>query len=297
LTITDAADVYRIKELDQNTEVYGIIAGDTSYSMSPYIHNAAFKASGLNAVFVPLQVRDLDAFVRRMLKARTREVELNLRGLSVTNPHKQQITKHLDDIEESARRIGAVNTIKVVDDRLHGFNTDAEGFIRPLRAMVGDLADVRVAVFGAGGAARACTYALKTEGSKVTVFARDKAKADKFAADMDVTSAKLNDAGRMDKLSGFDIVVNATPLGTRGEDRDETLATAEQLAGVKLVYDLVYNPAETRLLREAKAAGAVTLGGFDMLIAQAERQFEIWTGMDPPVNVMAEAARKRLDES
>ncbi|HYJ92879.1 MAG TPA: shikimate dehydrogenase, partial [Pyrinomonadaceae bacterium] len=221
----------------------------------------------------------------------TREIDLNFRGFSVTNPHKQAVINYLDEIDDAARRIGAVNTIKIVDGKLHGFNTDAPGFIRPLKAKLGNINKARVAVVGAGGAARACIYALNNEGAEVAVFARDKQKADKLASAFHVVSSESQNG-----FSDFDIIVNATPLGTRGATENQTIANAEELKNVKLVYDLVYNPHETLLISEARLAGAETIGGFDMLIAQATRQFEIWTGLTAPMGEMAAAARRKLDE-
>lgn len=297
ISADDLINIYRIKELDETTDIYGIIGGNTSYSMSPYIHNPAFKAKNVNAVFVPLQVTDLGEFMRRMVMPETREVELNFHGFSVTNPHKQAIMRHLDHIDDAAKEIGAVNTVKIIDGRLHGFNTDAGGFIKPLKKELGDLSDSKAAVIGAGGAARACIYALKKEGAEVTVFARDLIKLKPLVDQFDVIAKQLptNNNQRSTGYDAFDIIVNATPLGTKGEHQDETVATAEQLEGVKLVYDLIYIPAETRLIREARKAGAKTLGGLEMLVTQGTRQFEIWTGMDAPVDEMAAAAKRRLN--
>jgi 3-dehydroquinate dehydratase/shikimate dehydrogenase len=292
-------DVFRVKELDESTEDYGIIAGDTTYTMSPYIHNAAFRTARLNAVFVPLQVHDLDAFMRRMVLPEIREIELNFRGFSVTNPHKQAIIPHLDYADDAAAKIGAVNTVKIENGKLIGFNTDAQGFIAPLVEKFGDLNAVNAAVFGSGGAARACVYSLKNAGADATVFARNVEKASALAEEFGVNLKELSaDNSRLKAdFSNFDIVVNATPLGTSGQCENETIATAEQLRGVNLVYDLIYNPPETRLLREAKLAGAQTLGGFEMLMAQAAEQFKIWTGKDAPINEMTAAAQMRLNES
>src|SRR5205807_8236437 len=139
--------------LDPETAVYGLIAGDTSYSISSHLQNTGFKALAIDSVFLPLQVADLDAFMRRMVLPDSREVELNFRGFSVTNPHKQAIIKYLDSIDETAQKIGAVNTVKIEDGKLCGYNTDAHGFIEPLRKQFGDLRNVRAAVIGAGGAA------------------------------------------------------------------------------------------------------------------------------------------------
>ena len=291
MSAQDLIDVFRVRELGRETLIYGIIAGDTSYSVSPWLHNAGFKAANLNRVFVPLQVADLDAFIRRMVMSDTREIDLNFAGFSVTNPHKQAIIPHLDEIDETAGVIGAVNTVNVRDGKLFGYNTDAPGFIAPLKTTFDDLKGARVSVVGAGGAARACVYALRREGAEVTVLARDTAKARPLMDEFGIPVAEL--------LTGHqrletDILVNTTPLGTKGETVDQTIATAEQLSGVKLVYDLVYNPAETRLLREAKIAGIPAINGLEMLIAQGAKQFEIWTGEAAPVAAMSEAVKKKL---
>jgi 3-dehydroquinate dehydratase / shikimate dehydrogenase len=287
----DLLKVFRVREIDRDTHTYGIIAGNTSYSVSPWLHNAAFKAARMNRVFLPLQVADLDSFVRRMVRLETREIELNFAGFSVTNPHKQAIIPHLDEIDETARRIGAVNTVKIEGDKLYGYNTDAPGFIAPLKSVFGDLKGARVAVVGAGGAARACIFALKQEGAEVTVLARNSIKAKALANEFDAGSEVLVPDHSFDA----DILINTTPLGTKGDAVDEAIAKADQLEGLRLVYDLVYNPAETRLLHEAKRAGVPVLGGLEMLIAQGARQFEIWTGEKAPVDEMAKAVRTKLD--
>jgi len=299
ITARDMIDVYRVKELDRSTEVYGIIAGDTSYSMSPYIHNAAFKATQRNAVFVPFQVSDLGAFMRRMVLPATREIDLNFRGFAVTNPHKQAIIRYCDEVDATASEIGAVNTVRIDGGKLIGLNTDAEGFIQPLGKTFGDLKNARVAVVGAGGASRACVYSLINAKCDVTVFARNLTSAVTLNDDFDVRIEKfeIGDSRSADVFADLDVVVNTTPLGTRSEHLNETIATADQLRGVKLVYDLVYNPLETRLLHEARRAGAETLNGFDMLISQAAEQFKIWTGNDAPVEIMAATAKQKLDEA
>jgi 3-dehydroquinate dehydratase / shikimate dehydrogenase len=287
-------DVFRVKELDRDTNVYGVIAGDTSYSLSPYMHNAAFTKAEINSVFIPLQVRDIDAFVRRMVNPATREVELNFRGFSVTNPHKQAIMNYLDGVDDTAQKIGAVNTVNVDDGKLVGYNTDAPGFIAPLKLMYGDLKGARAVVVGAGGAARACVYALLSAGADVVIAARDGSKAAALADEFGVASQPLNTDHR--PLT-TDILINATPLGTAGGGEDETVARSEELGHVKLVYDLVYNPSETRLIKEAKAAGVRTLGGIDMLIAQGAEQFSIWTGDAAPVDEMRNAVIERLNRT
>ena len=286
----DLIEVYRAKELNEETEVYGILGSNTSVSMSPYMHNAAFKFHNLNAVFVPLQVNDLEGFMRRMVKPETREVELNFKGFSVTIPHKQTIIKHLNFIDETASKIGAVNTVKIVDGKLHGYNTDAKGFIEPLLNSYGDIQNAKVAVLGAGGAARACVYALVNKGANVTVFARDTQKAQNISEDFQV---ELNLLSNND-FNEFDILVNTTPLGMKGKAEDETPAVGKQFENVKLVYDLVYNPFQTLLLKEADRFHVPKIGGLAMLIAQAMEQQKIWTGLDAPMREMSRAVLERL---
>ena len=291
----DLTEVYRAKELDEKTEVYGILGSNTSVSMSPYIHNEAFKFHKLNSVFVPLQVHNLNEFISRMVKPETREVELNFKGFSVTIPHKQSIIKHLDFIDETAKAIGAVNTVKIVDGKLYGYNTDAQGFIEPLLNSYGDLQQAKVAVIGAGGAARACVYALKKQGAEVTVFARDLEKAKPFAEEFAIELQQLttNNEQRT-TYENFDILVNTTPLGMKGKADGETPAIAEQLNGLHLVYDLVYIPFQTPLMAEADIAEIPKIGGLAMLIAQAVEQQKIWTGLEAPMKEMIRAALERL---
>ena len=291
----DLIEVYRAKELDENTEVYGILGSNTSVSMSPYIHNEAFKFHKLNSVFVPLQVQNIDEFMRRMVKPETREVDLKFKGFSVTIPHKQTIIEQLDELDASSKAIGAVNTVKIQDGKLYGYNTDAHGFIQPLLQTYGDLKDVKVAILGAGGAARACIYALKEQGAKVTIFARDLDKTKSLAEEFGVELKPLSTQhSALSTYSDFDILVNTTPLGMKGKADGETPATAEQLKGLKLVYDLIYIPFQTPLMEEADKAEVPKIGGLAMLIAQAVEQQRIWTGLDAPMKEMSRAALKRL---
>lgn len=294
ISASDMIDVFRVRELDEKTEVYGIVAGDTSYSASPWMLNAAFKSSGLNKVFIPLQVTDLDEFLRRMVKPDTREIELNFQGFSVTNPHKQAIMRHLDVIDETAAKIGAVNTVKIEDDKLYGCNTDAQGFMAPLKSAFSDIKNANVAVIGAGGAARACVYALQQEGAKATLLVRNPKKTCGLEKDFGIHIEQFEISNFKSRISDFDILVNATPLGTKGRNEDKSVAAAEQLKGLKLVYDLVYNPLETRLIREAKSAGVPYIGGLEMLVAQGVKQFEIWTGKEPSVEKMRLAVKQKL---
>jgi shikimate dehydrogenase len=223
-----------------------------------------------------------------MAHPRTRELEWNLRGMSITAPHKSAIMRHLDRIEPKALEIGAVNTIVVEGKELHGYNTDADAALSPLRGLV-DLGGARVAVIGAGGAARALLWGLRASGAHTTLFVRRvesvRETAHAFGADV----SQIEGAS----FEGFELVVNATPLGTRGENVNRTPADIEQLRGARVAYDLVYNPSETLFLRAARSANCRAVGGLSMLVAQAAEQFRLWTGMDAPVEIMRAAAEIR----
>ena len=290
LTARELREVYRIGSIDQETEIMGVIGRPVAHSLSPRIHNAAFAQSNINAVFIPFEVHDLDAFMRRMVRKSSREIEWKLRGLAVTAPHKTAVMKHLHWIEPAAKEIGAVNTIVLQDGELHGYNTDAAGFIGPLKSRIASLKGIRCAVIGAGGAARAVVWALRQERAIVTLFCRDPEKAKPIGDQFEVSCTSLRDAAFFE----FDMVVNATPLGTLGESETETPVTAEQLRGMRLAYDLVYNPLETQFLREARQAGCETVGGLEMLIGQAVEQFRLCTGKEPDVGAMRDAANRAL---
>jgi 3-dehydroquinate dehydratase/shikimate dehydrogenase len=290
LTARELREVYRIDEIDRQTEIMGLIGQPVAHSISPQIHNAAFATARLNAVYIPFEVHDANQFMRRMVQPRSREIDWRLRGLSVTAPHKLIVMDRLDWVEPSAKEIQAVNTIVIKGGELHGYNTDAIGFVRPLRQKFGSLKNARCAVIGAGGAARAALWALRNEGAHVVLFARDPAFAEHCARRFGAECRSLQNA----RFNDFDVVINATPSGTRGKAEPETPATSAQLRGVRLAYDLVYNPLETQFMREARAAGCEVLGGLEMLIAQAVEQFKLWTETDPDVGAMRAAAEKAL---
>lgn len=265
--------LYHVDHINSETMICGLIGLPVMHSVSPLIHNAAFVSEEVNGVYLPFEVRDAQQFLKRMVHPRTRELNWNLRGLSVTAPHKQTVMNCLDWIEPDAQEIGAVNTIVVENDRLLGYNTDAAGFIDPLLSRFTTLHDARVAIIGAGGAARAAIWALQKQKANVTLFARNPTKAQPLADNFGIACESLTGAS----FNGYDLVINATPLGS-GAHIDQSPATREQLTGSRCVYDLIYNPVETQLLHEAQKAGCETLNGLEMLVAQAGRQFELWTG-------------------
>ena len=276
LTARNLRSLYHIDKIDHDTIVCGLIGLPVMHSVSPQIHNGWFAAEGINGVYLPFEVKDLDGFLRRMVHPRTRELSWNLRGLSVTAPHKQAVMDHLDWIEPTAKEIGAVNTIVIETDRLLGYNTDTAGFVDPLLRKFKSLDGRRAAIIGAGGAARAVIWGLLKQNSNVTICVRSISKAQPLAESFRVNCEPLASASFRD----YDLVINTTPLGS-GAYIDQSPVTAEQLSGVHCAYDLIYNPADTRFLQEARKAGCDTIGGLDMLVAQAKNQFELWTGKRP----------------
>jgi 3-dehydroquinate dehydratase/shikimate dehydrogenase len=272
---------YRFRAVNDSTAIYGLVGSPIGHSVSPAMHNAAFAADDINAVYLPFPAVDVDDF---MTFARA----IELRGASVTIPFKVELFDRMDEVYAVARRIGAINTIRVAGGKWVGGNTDASGFLTPLKDRV-PLRGTRAAVLGAGGSARAVVAALTASQAHVTVHARDLRRAETLAA-----AASCDSAPMPPEAGSWDLLVNCTPVGMHPRV-DETPIDEALLTG-RCVYDLVYNPTSTRLLREAKAAGCQTIGGLEMLVAQATEQYEWWTGRRPATGIMREAALRRLAE-
>ena len=261
------------------------------HSLSPRMHNAALKAQGLNIIYTGLNVSpSLLPEAVAGLRA------LNFLGANVTIPHKEAVIPLLDEISERARAVGAVNTIVVRKGRLYGDNTDVAGFRGPLASHAEALKGTNMVVLGAGGAARAAVYALlKTQSPHtLTVVARRRAPAEKLARDMaSYGSVKICgfDAG-VGVLQEAALIVNATPAGMYPHSDDTPWSDVTVFHRHQLIYDLVYRPRTTRLMREAAARGAQTLGGLPMLIGQAAAAYRQWTGRVMPLEVV-EAAVER----
>jgi 3-dehydroquinate dehydratase / shikimate dehydrogenase len=272
---------YRFRMIDAATSVYGITGAPIAHSVSPAMHNAAFEHARVDAVYLPFPAAGADDFVRF-------GNAIGIKGASVTVPYKVSLFDRVDELDGVARRIGAINTIRVDDGRWIGANTDAGGFLESLQHRM-PLDRVRVSVLGAGGAARAVAVAMASSGSNVRLHARARDRAEAVAA---LTSA---DVGPWPPDPGsWDLLVNCTPVGMEPRP-EETPVPAAHLTG-RCVYDLVYNPPVTRLLREATRAGCQTIGGLEMLVAQAQEQFHWWTGIRAAAGVMREAALARLAE-
>jgi 3-dehydroquinate dehydratase / shikimate dehydrogenase len=272
---------FHFRAITEATEIYGVAGGSVLHSVSPAMHNAAFRAARVDAVYLPLpavSAVDFKTFGRA----------IGISGASVTIPLKVSLFDQVDEVYSVARRIGAINTIRVEDGRWIGGNTDASGFLEPLQERI-KLDGLRAAVLGSGGAARAVTVALSSSGCSVTLHARNRQQAEEVAM---LTPVAL---GPWPPEPGsWDLLINCTPIGMYPRV-DETPVPPEQLTG-RYVYDLVYNPSMTRLLRDAATRGCQTIGGLDMLVAQAREQFQWWTGTRPNIGVMREAALKRLAE-
>ena len=283
LTPETLLDLYRFRSLRDTTAVYGLVGSPIDHSVSPHMHNAAFRDSQLDAVYLPLPATDARDFVA-FAQA------IGLRGASVTIPFKVSLFDHVDEVVAVARRVGAINTIRVDDDgRWLGGNTDVSGFLQPLIDRGIPLHGARAAILGAGGSARAVAIALAPAGAEVTIHSRNAVRASETAQ---VVGARAADGPP--QADGWDLLVNCTPVGMH-PNVDGMPVPQSSLTG-RYVYDLVYNPPRTRLMREAASAGCSTIGGLDMLVAQAAEQFHWWTGVKPPPNVMREAAERKLSE-
>ena len=280
------------------TRVCGIIGDPIGHSMSPAIHNAAFEKMGIDYLYVPFRVKK-EALGKAIQGMRA----LNIRGLNVTIPHKVAVIPFLDELDPLAERIGAVNTIVNDDGALRGYNTDATGFLQALLERGVEPREKNIVILGAGGASRAISFVLAERGAHLVILNRllELDWAEELASRIsqiftkEVEALELNEENLAKVLEKADIVVNATSVGM-SPNIDETPIPAKLLKPGLIVSDIVYNPIKTRLLREAEAAGAKTIGGFDMLVWQGVLAFELWTGMKAPVKVMKEEAIKGLQE-
>jgi 3-dehydroquinate dehydratase / shikimate dehydrogenase len=265
---------FRYRELKPDAAVYGVVGNPVGHSRSPVMHNAGFGHFGMNAVYLPLAASDAGDFVRF---ARA----IGLAGASITAPFKVALMDEADDLDPLARRVGAINTLIMRNGRWCGANTDVHGFSAPLSGRIA-MKGVRASILGAGGAARAVAVALGDMGAAVTVCARRPEAAREIA---DLAGGTVGDFPP--RGGSWDVLVNAIPTG-RDAGNESPIAGAP-LDG-EIVFDLVYAPASTRLLQDARAAGCMTIGGLEMLVAQAERQFELWTGQTPPPGLFQRAA-------
>jgi 3-dehydroquinate dehydratase/shikimate dehydrogenase len=273
--------LYRADKLNAETSIFGVAGNPIAHSLSPLMHNTAFKREGINAVLLPLKTRTIEDLLRLMLK-------LPMSGAAVTMPLKQEVMPRLADMDPLVSRIGACNTLRVdADLKLHGYNTDVAGVIRPLERHL-KLAGARVAVLGAGGAARAAVFGLADQGAEVFVINRTHESAVALARAAKAKALKHEQFAKQH----FDAIINSTPCGMK--DSKQALPIADNELNANIVFDMVYNPLETPLLKLAKSRGIATISGLEMFVQQGARQFEIWTGKTPPEDEMRRVVEREL---
>jgi 3-dehydroquinate dehydratase/shikimate dehydrogenase len=273
VTAQELRSVYRIEQVDVATRVYGVVGDPIAHSLSPAIMNAAFRRENVNAVYLALHAKTL-----KDLLTCIREIPIH--GISVTMPYKESILAHLDNTDSHTTKVGACNTVvRAQDGKLYGFNTDTAGIVRPLERRLNTLEGARILVIGAGGAARAAVFGLKERGSEVYIMNRSLPHAKKLAHQARARIMKRPDL----KKAGFDVIINATPVGM-GNSRETPLHENE--INTRYVFDMVYDPPETRLMKLAKDKGVQVIPGIEMFVHQAARQFEIWTGKPAPWDEM-----------
>ena len=276
------------------TRLLAVIGAPIGHSLSPIIQNAALHAAGLDYVYTALPVR-ADALASAVRGLR----DAGIAGFNVTIPFKTEIIPLLDALSEDARRIQAVNTVVVEDGRLVGHNTDVAGFLAGFAERGIALTGKNAVLIGAGGAARAALWGLlRSNISAITIGVRTAAKgaalATDFAADGAVQACAFDDPAFARELAAADIVVQTTPLGMTPHTEEMPPVDAAMIKPSAVVYDLIYTPAETRFLREARARGCETINGETMLVAQGAEAFHLWTGKRPDVELMKRVLREEL---
>jgi 3-dehydroquinate dehydratase / shikimate dehydrogenase len=286
ITARTLAETYRIGQIDAATRVYGVVGNPVKNSLSPIMLNTAFRRETVNAVYLALQTNKLSDLLTLV-----REVPLH--GLSVTMPFKQEVMQHLENTDPISAEVGACNTIvRAQDGKLYGFNTDVGAIVRPLERRLA-LKGAKILVLGAGGAARAAVFGLARKGAEVTVMNRTPQTAQKLAREAKVKSIRRDQLAK----SNFDVIVNATPVGMHGIKPTHLLEPKE--INARLVFDLVYNPVDTPLIRMAREKGLPIITGVEMFVQQGARQFEIWTGKPAPeeemLRVVVHALRQRAE--
>lgn len=282
-------------EINAHTKIVGLIGYPIGHTLSPVMHNTVFNKFKLNFVYLPFEVRpeELAGAIKGMRG-------LGIVGLNVTIPHKEEVKKYLDSLSGEAEMIGAVNCIYRTDGGLRGDNTDGRGFLRSLTERGIDLEGKCAFLIGAGGAGRACAFMLAANGIHRIILA-DKVTAKANALGEDLTAEfplssirviSLDDNRIKDCIRGSDMVVNATPVGMRPDDG--LVIDPDCLHNGMFVYDLIYNPIETPLLRAARERGAETLNGMEMLLYQGALSFELWTGKRAPIEIMWQVLEETL---
>lgn len=282
-------------EIDAHTGFCGLIGNPVEHSLSPAIHNAAFRTLGLNLVYLAFRVETIGEAIRGLRALG------GFRGASVTIPHKVSAIAFLDEVDSTARHIGAINTIVAHQGKLSGYNTDATGALRALRGGAGSLAGKRVVILGTGGAARAIAFAIAGEVgvAGVTLLGVDGNERSTLTNDLRskttlaVAEAHLDENTLAETLPAAQVLIHCTPIGMSPKT-EVSCVPASLLNPGLAVMDIVYNPRDTRLLKDARQAGCVTIPGLEMFLHQAVAQFELWTGQAAPADVMRAVLESRF---
>jgi len=282
-------------DISSETKIVGLIGNPVEHSMSPSMQNPAFQQKGLNYAYVTFKVEE-----KNIEKALEGIKGLEIEGVNVTIPHKSSVIPHLDNIENTAKKIGAVNTIKREKNELVGHNTDGKGALKSLKNNVGEIKNKKVLMLGAGGAAKAIGYTLVENGATLTISNRSEEKGKNLASEIsEKTSTEVEHISQKNQtlkkeIKKHDILVDSTSVGMHPNE-DQTLLKSEMMDEDLIVMDIVYNPKKTKLLREAEKAGATTISGLEMLVYQGAESFEIWTGENAPIEVMLKKAEEALE--
>lgn len=282
-------------EINARTQLCGVIGNPVEHSLSPAIHNAAFQKLGLNFVYLAFRVEAIEDAVKGLRALG------NFRGASVTIPHKMAAVPFLDIVEPTARHIGAINTIVATEGTLTGYNTDATGALRALREGAVALKGRQVTMLGSGGAARAIAFALGAEAGidRLTILGIDAQERTALARDLQsntgmiVQELPLNERILRKVLPDTHVLIHCTPMGMWPKVQDTSVPATLLHAGLT-VMDIVYNPRDTQLLKDAKAAGCRTIPGLEMFLHQAAAQFELWTNQAAPTDVMRSVLESRF---
>jgi len=270
--------------IDANTKICCLIGEPVEHSLSPLIHNAGYKELGINYIYVPFQVRDIKQAIEGIRG-------LGIRGASITIPYKTNAIKYIDQIDPLAEAIGSANTIVNDNGVLTGYNTDGDGALKALEEVT-TLKGKKTVLIGSGGAASAIAVGLKSKGVKLVVLNRTEDKAGKLAKR--VNAEDSGSLGRLAEISSADILINATPVGMPPET-DQSIIPKDLLHKRLTVFDIISNPKETRLLIEARERGCAIVYGYKMLLYQAEKQFELFTGHQAPLAAMESALTQALE--
>lgn len=276
---------YHYDQINADTEVYGVIGDPIGHSLSPLIHNAAFRALKLNKVYVPFRVakEDVETFIKYV-------PDIGVRGLSVTIPHKEAAAQSLDEMEDAVSAIGACNTIVFDGKKRIGYNTDYAAALESLEPVIHEptgLAGKVAMVLGAGGAAKAVAYGLKSRGCHVVITARNPEQAERLAHHLECESADWLQRHRVD----IDVLVNCTPVGMHPKVNEMPYDKLQIRPGA-YVFDTVYNPENTLLIKESRAKGCVAVTGVEMFVRQAARQFKLFTGQDAPMDLLRDVLKR-----